>query len=434
MRRWIVAAAAAGVAGCGVFSDEELLPGERIPVRQTQAERVAPPETMRALSALGAPVANADWSQPNAVAGRAPGHLAAPAAPTLAWTADAGTGSGSSARITSAPVVSDGRVFALDAEAQVTAVDAASGRPVWRADVSPESQSGDEGFGGGLAAADGRIFAATGFGEVVALSAADGAEIWRQRLSAPLRAAPAVDGGRVIVVTRDNSGVALDAETGAVQWRILSSSGGAGTLRGASPAVSGELVVLPFTSGELLAVRASNGRRLWSDVLAGGRRGLARAAISDASGAPVIAGGAVFAANQAGQFVAIDGRTGQRGWLRALSSTTAIWAAGQTLFLIDDERRLMRLAASSGETLWATDLPAYEDPDDRDGVINYGGPVVAGGRVWITSTEGFLLGFDPDTGAETARLPVSGGSSTGPVVAGGAIYVLSDSAVLHAFR
>lgn len=435
MRSWVAAAfAALSLAGCGYFDDEEILPGARVPVRQVQAERMASPETLRTMAPLGTPVTNASWSQPNAIASRAPGHLAGPSTPTLLWSRDVGAGSGGNARITSGPVVDGGRVFALDAESGVTALDASSGAVIWRVDVSPETESGDEGFGGGLAVDAGRLFAATGFGEVVALSAADGTQIWRQRVGAPIRSAPAVDAGRVVVVTRDNAGVAMDAATGEVQWRILSSQGGAGALRGASPAISGELVVLPFTSGELLAVRASNGRRLWSDVLAGGRRGLARASISDASGAPVIAGGAVFAANHSGQMVALEGRSGQRGWLRSLSSTTPIWAVGQSLFVLDDERRLMRLAAQTGETLWATDLPAYDDPEDREGVINYGGPVVAGGRVWITSTEGFLIGFDPDTGAEVARARVSGGASTGPAVAGGVIFVLSDSAELHAFR
>ncbi len=434
MRHAAATLALLALAGCGLFEDDERLPGERVPVRVAAAERLAQPERLAALSPIGPAIANDAWSQPNAVPSRAPGHLAASALPAPLWTADIGEGSGGSVRITAGPVIAGGRAFALDAGARLTAVDAATGRQVWRADLRPDGADRDAGFGGGVAAEGGRLFAATGFGEVIALSAADGSEIWRQRLGAPMRAAPAVEGGRVIVATRDNSGVALDAETGAILWRILSSDSGAGALRAASPAVSGELAVLPFTSGELMAVRASTGRRIWSDVLTGGRRGLARASIADATGAPAIAGGAVFAANHSGQLVALDARTGQRGWLRRISSSSPIWVAGQTLFVIDDERRLMRLAAATGETLWSTDLPAYRDPEDRSGVINYGGPVLAGDRVWITSTEGALIGFDPETGAEAVRLPVSGGSSTGPAVAGGALFVLSDSAVLHAFR
>src|SRR3546814_7837283 len=55
----------------------------------------------------------------------------------------------SSDLILSAPVVAGGRVFAMDAESRVTAVDAANGERVWSRDLRPEN--GDGGFGGGIA-------------------------------------------------------------------------------------------------------------------------------------------------------------------------------------------------------------------------------------------------------------------------------------------
>jgi outer membrane protein assembly factor BamB len=427
-----VGLAAAALSGCTVFDSEDPpLPGERVPVRQvaatgaTGAGAAAPP--------LGAPLANVDWAQPNASASRAPGHLAGPAGLTVAWRADAGEGSGGSARITSRPVVADGRVFTLDAASQVTAFDL-GGRQLWRGSVAPEAERGADGFGGGLAVADGRVYAATGFGEVVALGVADGAELWRRRLGGPIRAAPAFDAGRVIVVTRDGGGFALDAATGDEIWRAQGSGSGAGLLGGASPAVSGELAVLPLASGELLAVRASNGRPIWADALEGGLRGSALTELPDVTGDPVIAGAAVVAANQSGLMVAIDGRTGERGWIREIGSTSPAWLAGDSLFVVGVNARLHRLEAQTGRTQWAVDLPAFEDPEDREGVIAYAGPVVAGGRVYLTSSDDAVLAFDAQTGAEVGRATLRSGSTTGPIVAGGVLYVLSDDATLHAFR
>jgi outer membrane protein assembly factor BamB len=253
-------------------------------------------------------------------------------------------------------------------------------------------------------------------------------------VAAPIRSAPAVDGNRVVVVTRDNSAFGLDAETGAVDWSLPGTSAGApGTLTGASPAIADGVAVLPFMSGELVAVRATSGRILWADALSGGRRGLARAAISDVSGDPVIAGFGVFAANLSGQMLAIDGRNGRRGWVRRLGATNPAWVVGATLFVLDDDARLLRLAAATGETVWATVLEAYED-DDRRRAIAYGGPVVADGRVFVTSSVGELLVFDAATGAEQQRVALPGDTTTGPVIAGGTLFVLTDDARLAAFR
>lgn len=423
------------LGGCSLFEAEEVkLEGARTPVRAAAPERVIAPERAGEIASLGAPFANPDWPQPSLVPTRAPGHLAGPASLSEVWRADVGAGSDGSSRITATPVVADGRVYTLDAASGVAAVDAASGRVLWRASVTPEGENDSDGFGGGLAYMDGRLFATTGFGEVLAIAPADGAILWRQSLGAPLRAAPAVAAGRVIVVTRANQGFGLDAATGGILWRALGAPGGAGVLGGASPAVSGELAVLPFTSGELLAVRASNGRRIWSDALTGGGRGSASIDVTDISGDPVIAGQAVFAANDSGQLVAIDGRTGARGWLRQLGAASPVWPIGPTLFLVTNDARVMRLAAATGETMWSAQLPRYTDPGDRTGVIGYRGPVVAGGVVYVASSEEGLLAFDPQNGAALPGADISGGAGVAPVVAGGVLYALSNDGVLHAFR
>jgi outer membrane protein assembly factor BamB len=437
MKRGIVTALALGalVAGCGLFEEDEvILPGERVAVRAAQPDTVMPAARAAEISALGPARNLTDWTQPNGQADRAPGHVAGPAQLREAWRTSIGSGNSSAGRITAAPIVAGGRVFTLDAASTVAAVDAGSGRVAWRVSVTPEGQSARDGFGGGLATEDGRVFVTTGFGEVVALSANDGQVLWRQTLGAPLRAAPAVANGRVVAVTRDNGGFALDAQTGGILWRVVGARGGAGFLGGASPAIAGDVAVLPFTSGELAAVSAATGRRLWSDALTGGRRGSAGADIADISGDPVIAGPAVFASNFAGQMAGIDARTGQRGWLRPIRTTSPVWPVGATLFLASADGRVMRLSAATGETLWSTELPAYRRPDRRQDVISYRGPVVADGAVYVTSSQDGLLVFDAMTGQERSRVAISGGSTVPPVVAGGTLYVLSDNGNLHAFR
>lgn len=415
-------------------SPEPPLPGERISLREIPTDDAVEPAVASSYTQLPPVVTLTDWTHVNGVPTHAPGHIAGPSGLNLAWSADVGDGD-DSARITSAPIVAGGSVFVIDGEGLVTASSTTDGKQRWEAELAPEGEDGEDGFGGGVAYANGVVFAATGFGEVVALSASDGSELWRRGLGAPMRAAPTVDGGRVFAVTRDNGAFALSAADGSLLWRMQGSAGTLGLLGGASPAVVGEALILPFASGEVMAVRASSGARVWTEVLSSGRRGAARSIINDITSDPVIAGQGIFAANQSGVMVGVEGRNGRRVWERRFGAVGPVWVIGDTLFAITDDARVVRLRALSGETIWETPLPAFADPDSREDVIAYAGPVVASGKVYVASSEEGLLRLDAISGSRiTTEDEIGDGSTLSPVIAGGTVYLLSDAGRLYAYR
>ncbi|MEM1298354.1 MAG: PQQ-binding-like beta-propeller repeat protein, partial [Pseudomonadota bacterium] len=113
--------------GCSYFDDEERLEGERIRIRDQQR----PGQTFTGnVPALPEARRNAEWTQTNGTANHAAGHLEGPINLVSAWRADAG--SGSEDGITGTPVITGGRVYVLDAAAQLSAFDASSGSVAWR--------------------------------------------------------------------------------------------------------------------------------------------------------------------------------------------------------------------------------------------------------------------------------------------------------------
>lgn len=426
---------AALLSGCGGFdffgNDEVRLPGERIPVRQVRADTAAPSAGAMAVR-LPPAVANADWPQMNGNATRSIGHVAASGSLQQVWQASVGTGSGG--RIVSPPIVSGGRVYAMDAASTITAVNASSGAMVWSVDLTPDTENAIDGFGGGLAAADGRIYATSGFGFLTALDATSGAEVWRSTLRAPSRAAPSVVGGRVFAVTRDNRVFAFDGTTGQEGWNRQGLEQTAGVLGGAAPAATGRVVVAPYSSGELTAYLAESGRPVWEEDLTGIRGAGGIAALNDVAGDPVIVDGVVYAASQSGRLVAIGLQDGDRLWTRNIGGSQAPYVAGNAVFFVDDSGDLHALDRQSGDTAWRVPLGAFEDPDYREDPIVWAGPVAAGGRLLLTSSTGRLVSVDPATGQIIAEAALPDGASVPPVVAGGTIYVLTDDADLIAFR
>ena len=207
-----------------------------------------------------APQANASWSEPGGSPSNNLGHLALGDELRKAWSADAGTGSSSSGRLSAVPLVADGKVFTLDAAGTVSAFSSANGGRLWSASVTPGNEKSKEGFGGGLALDGGHLFAATGYGTVVSLDAGNGAILWTKRIGEPIRSAPTAANGKIYFVSADNMLYALNDADGEQLWTSRGLPQAATLLSNVSPAVSGSTIVAPFPAGDIVAFEVNSGK------------------------------------------------------------------------------------------------------------------------------------------------------------------------------
>lgn len=412
------------------------IPGERISVLAYDSQLDPDPALADIPVLLPRPWANADWPQAGGYPSHAMHHLAL--APTLntAWTADIGAAGDDETKILGQPVVAEGLIFTKDAATRVSAFEVATGRRLWRVNFTPKGE--DTGaVGGGMAYADGKLFLTTAYGDVMALQPRTGLIYWHQALSLPVRGAPAVDGGRLFVITQDNQTIAMEAETGRQLWAHNGLNEIAGLVGAANPAIEGNIVVVPYSSGELVALRADTGTVAWSEQLVrtAGRTS-AVGALNDINGRPVIDRGRVYAISQSGRFLAIDLRTGERIWERAISSVQTPWVAGDFIYVVTVDAEIVCLARRDGKVKWIRQLQRYKDPTARTnkGLINWYGPVLAGDRLLLASTTERAYAISPYNGDLVGAIKLSGPASVSPVVAGGTAFILTEDARLTALR
>ncbi len=409
------------------------LPGERIAVMVNEGDLEADPRVADLRVMLPKPYTNVAWPETGGVPTHAMYHLGLAAAPAKAWQVDIGDGSEKGRKLLSRPVVADDRVFVMDIDFEISAYRAETGERLWRHEPKvPKADS--EAFGGGLAYNAGRLYVTTGFGDVLALEADTGKIVWKQTLSGPMRAAPTVSGGQLYVVTIDNQLNVLDADTGEKKWTHTALSESAGLLGGGSVAVEGSTVVVPYSSGEIFAMRAENGRVVWSDNLTAVRRIDAMASLAHIRGSPVIDRGVVYAISHSGRLVAIDQRSGARIWERSIGGVDMPWVAGEFIFVLSNENELYCLTRQGGRVRWVQPLPRYENPEKKKKPIRWGGPVLAGDRLIVTGSHGEVMTVSPYTGEPLGRMTVPDGILMPPVVAKDTIYFLTDDADLIAYR
>ncbi|OWU83001.1 quinoprotein [Oceanicola sp. 22II-s10i] len=420
---------------------EVYLPGKRENVRDvlaTEAPGPGPNDVAANRSvriALPRATMNAEWLQRPGTPSTRTAHPALAAAPRLAWSAPIGAGDSRRNRITASPVVMGGRVFTLDAEAQVTATSTA-GQTLWQTNLVPPRERGSDATGGGLAAGGGLVYVSSGFGTLTALDPASGGIAWQQKLEAVGNGSPTYFKGVVYLVSGDATGWAIDPKTGRVLWQITSAAAMNDTLGGPAPALTETYAIFPFSSGQIIGAFRKGGLRQWEGYVSGRRAGYARANVGGITGDPVVVGDTVYVGSQSGRLVAMNVGNGEPVWTANEGPQAPVTVIGGSVFMVSDRNELLRLDAATGERIWGVELPFFTSGSFRrqhEIFVHYG-PVVAGGQVIIASNDGLLRFFDPASGAMTRSVEIPGGATVNPVVAGGTLYVVSSDGKLLAYR
>lgn len=427
------------LGACGMFGGGDSKPttptlGNRTPILSRIATTIeADPALADVTVTVPAPRENADWPQAGGNAAKSPGHVALSEAPTRVWTARI-AGSSNKRRLAAAPVIGGGRLYVVDTAGVVHALDAATGAPVWTQRIEVSRTLQDAAFGGGASYANGRVYATIGTGDVVALDAATGERIWRELPAGPLRGSPTIAFNSVYVMTQDNQIHALATEDGKPVWQDSAAMGQSGVFGVAAPAAGQGTVIAGYSTGELVAYRYENGRNLWSDALARTSISTQVGALTDVDADPIIDAGQVFALGQGGRMAAYELTTGQRIWELTLAGISTPTVAGDWIFTLTDDSRLLAIARNSGRIRWLTQLDQWRNPKDRKGPIFWTGPVLANNRLWIASSRGIVSSVDIQTGEVSPFTELNDPVSLPPVVANGTLYILDDSGRITAWR
>lgn len=326
------------------------------------------------------------------------------------------------------PLVIEDYIYHADRPARLVALDAHSGRVIWRRDLSPPDVvpekavqlSGGFGFGAGL------LLVGTRQGSVIALDPDTGDRLWESQLSSELAAAPSARDSIVTARSNDGTLYALDAATGAQLW-VYSSSQPPLSLRGAArPLIDGDQVYAGFSSGDLTALSLSDGEVLW-EIAVGipeGRSEFERLVDVDAD--PVLSGNTVYAASYQNRLVAVSTVSGRIVWSREMSVFQNLLLDGDVIYVTTEQDAVMAVDRVGGSILWRQDelagrgLTAVSRPGDR---------------LVVADSFGFLHWFSPDDGALIGRHRISEAPIRAPmVVRDDVLYVVDSENALQAIR
>ena len=176
------------LTGCDTFlgtKEAKPLPGKRISILTQQRSIEPDASALGHKIVLPAPVPNEDWPQAGGYANHAMHHMRVGKALQERWNISIGQGSSDEERLMAQPIVAEDRLYTMDSETVISAFNIKNGDEIWSSEITPKEED-DDLINGGLAYENGKVFATTGFGQVVALEAKSGKVLWRRNVGAPI--------------------------------------------------------------------------------------------------------------------------------------------------------------------------------------------------------------------------------------------------------
>jgi outer membrane protein assembly factor BamB len=329
----------------------------------------------------------------------------------LAWSAQVGEGHASLV-----PLAVAGRVFVAGKSGTVAALDAATGKDVWRLNLATPLAAG--------VGSDGQMAAViTGNNQLVAI--ADGRELWRVRLPARSFTTPLVAGQRVFVLTADRTVTAFDGKTGARLWSqnrpaeplVLSQTG-------ALLAVGDTLVA--GLSGRLAGLYPVNGAVRWEAPVANARGTNEVERLVDIVGPVSRIGNSVCARAYSAAVGCVDASRGTVVWTRPAQGTTGVHGDDRLVFGSETNGRFQAWQRGTGEPAWGIDRLKYR---------GLSAPLAVGRVVAVADASGLVHLVSREDGSEMTRLTTDGSPiEAAPVLAGDALVVQTRNGGVYAWR
>ena len=252
----------------------------------------------------------------------------------------------------------------------------------------------------------GRLFLGTNHGLVLAVDASTGRVVWKRQFAGCVAASPAVGNGIVYLGFMDPPPcrgtapsflAALDTRTGRTLWRFR-----AGVVE-TPPLLAGGRVYFGSWDHRVYAVDARTGRLAWS-FTTGDR----------VKGGVAFAGGTVFAGSYDGRLYALDARTGKLRWaaggLGGLYATPSV--AHGRVFAGSTNGAVYAFAVASGRLLWST----------RTGSFVYSPVALSGGSAYVGSYDHRFYTLSQATGAVRWSFDAGAPISGAPTVLDGLVY------------
>lgn len=295
------------------------------------------------------------------------------------------------------PIITNQKIFNIDSSGDVSAFDIKSKELLWHKRVFEKLWLKNYKVAH-LGACDNKLFAVAGVNQIKALSQDNGEILWQKDLSVIFNSTPICDGESVYISSSDNKTFALNVENGEIKWIHYGIAKSLAIFGSAQPVVHKDVLIASYSSGEIYAINKKTGENLWSQDLNLNQVYNSDFFLNDVDATPLVKNDVVYAIGNGGLMKAISLKTGEDIWKKSIASVVDFWLAGDFLYVINSDNKLLAVYKKTGGIKWIVQLPDFKNPKKLATKFNYIGVIMAGDKLLASREDGKLFIISPFDG------------------------------------
>ena len=364
------------------------------------------------------------------------GHLLGPNNKLVKfWSKDIGDGTSKSNIVMPNLVAKESIIYTMDTQNRVLALNIEDGSKLWENNVGDRKNSYSA-SPGGLAIKDDKLYVQFGGLKIVSLNALNGTELWEKSFDFPIISGPVANSKGVFVTLIDGTLIHLDMRNGKLLWEDKVENEKREIVGTGSVALNSSVVVSPRLGGDITVLDIGDGSFLFEDNLALLSPKSAIEQISSINAHPSIVENNVYVVAQNGRLISFDLLNGFLNWELEISSSQMPWIAGDSLFIITDDAKLLCIRRKDGEIRWITKLPYLVEENllrFQKFIVHFG-PILASEKIYLVSSDNRLRVFDAKNGELIDEKKFAKSFSTPPIIINSILFLINDNAKLYAFK
>jgi outer membrane assembly lipoprotein YfgL len=307
-------------------------------------------------------------------------------------------------------------LFLAASEGVVAAMDARTGRDIWRLNLATPLAAG--------VGSDGRVAAVVTQGNHL-VAVVDGREIWREKLTAQAYTAPFVAGGRIFVLTADRAVHAFDGNSGRKLWMQQRPTEPL-VLRQAGVLLAVGDTLVAGLAGRLTGLNPANGSLRWEVPIASPRGINDVERLVDLVGPVSRLNNVVCVRAFQASVGCVNAERGVLQWTKTADGSVGLDGDERLVFAVESDGKVVTWKRADGESGWRSEQLRFR---------GLTAPRVVGRSIAIGDASGFVHLLSREDGTLVNRLATDGSAIVAtPTLVGETLVVVTQAGTIFGFQ